>query len=687
MVETSPTTGAIDVATDTAVTVTFSEPVTGGHITVNNPAGETVSGNTSGILENRIMAFTPADPMSAGTVYTVHVTDAHDASGNVMDAYSWSFTTTTQSPTAEPINANPSFESGLDPWYAGWSGDEITQSTEQAHEGTASAKLTVNDCCTAIAQDLDVQPGTYRLTGWVRPNQDSEAFFGVDWYNASWEYIGGSDAYNNISAGQWQPLESFVATVPTGAAKAVLWAEADSATNAPNYTVYFDDLRMVPESATGNLQSRASTSGGKTPKLIKRLREKIAARKEQANTKVVPLAEPSGPQGLFERRTTQWCEDNAISVGPASGASLFRPYDWCSSKWVAYSLFHRSRNDSIPMWDGTFQYSVSTVAQAHVGNSNGSVSLDSPYRRPRDIDVWMRISRPFVLGFKNGTSTDGFQMKVTLKAAAEPGAKPSACEIIEGNDRNDRWDTAAYWKANPEVRFRVYSDPNGTLGAPEYASTCTLSPYVSTYSSTSALGTLLYRGSQLDTTPAFPLIRNIDMKPHPIYLGCDTSVSLTTYKGGCRFLDHLPIYVMDVADPEVKEVATHVWTAFNSPGATDPRIPRKVVPGNANAPLGTDGAKPLTRAAFGNDERSFFAPYCDDLRKKSGKYSGWHCDEYPFNSTNQNPKNAKGMYSLKLIPEADNTSAGDDLWRFQERYRLLEGDPFWVSIKGSPPWF
>ncbi len=77
--------------------VTFSEGVTNATIAVTtgpvaNPT--TVLGTTSYDAASRTATFTPTLPLTASTTYTVAVSGAKDAAGNVMDPVSWSFTTT-----------------------------------------------------------------------------------------------------------------------------------------------------------------------------------------------------------------------------------------------------------------------------------------------------------------------------------------------------------------------------------------------------------------------------------------------------------------------------------------------------------------------------------------------------------------------------------------------------------------
>jgi methionine-rich copper-binding protein CopC len=92
----SPAAGATNVATSTAVTATFSEPVQSGTISFvlkdagNNAVPASLSYNATTLTAT----LTPSAALAAATTYTATVSGAQDPSGNVMSPVSWSFTTT-----------------------------------------------------------------------------------------------------------------------------------------------------------------------------------------------------------------------------------------------------------------------------------------------------------------------------------------------------------------------------------------------------------------------------------------------------------------------------------------------------------------------------------------------------------------------------------------------------------------
>ena len=95
----APAAGAVGVPTTTAVTATFSEPVTasGLAMTLTGPSGA-VAGATAYDAATSTATFTPAAALATSTGYTASVSGARDAAGNVMAPVTWSFTTAAPPP-------------------------------------------------------------------------------------------------------------------------------------------------------------------------------------------------------------------------------------------------------------------------------------------------------------------------------------------------------------------------------------------------------------------------------------------------------------------------------------------------------------------------------------------------------------------------------------------------------------
>ena len=75
--------------------MTFSEPVVGSSVvmSVSAAGGGVVAGSVSYDVGSRTATFTPSGPLANSTVFSVAVSGAADAAGNVMVPVSWSFTT------------------------------------------------------------------------------------------------------------------------------------------------------------------------------------------------------------------------------------------------------------------------------------------------------------------------------------------------------------------------------------------------------------------------------------------------------------------------------------------------------------------------------------------------------------------------------------------------------------------
>ncbi|GAA1505802.1 hypothetical protein GCM10009677_42750 [Sphaerisporangium rubeum] len=91
----SPDHGGTGVATGTAVTATFSEPIKTGtaSIVLKDAANHTVAGTASLNEARTLLTFTPDAALAQATTYTVTVSGALDDADNAMTTTSWSFTT------------------------------------------------------------------------------------------------------------------------------------------------------------------------------------------------------------------------------------------------------------------------------------------------------------------------------------------------------------------------------------------------------------------------------------------------------------------------------------------------------------------------------------------------------------------------------------------------------------------
>lgn len=93
-----PGSGAVDIDSAIKPTATFSEDVTSASITLK--AGSIiVTGTTTYDPASKTATFTPSAALAKSTTYSVTVSAAKDAAGNVMDDVSWTFTTAAAAPS------------------------------------------------------------------------------------------------------------------------------------------------------------------------------------------------------------------------------------------------------------------------------------------------------------------------------------------------------------------------------------------------------------------------------------------------------------------------------------------------------------------------------------------------------------------------------------------------------------
>ena len=143
VVSESPASGASGIALGSTVTGTFSEAVQSGTIgfVLKDGSGTTIPSTTSYNATNWVATLTPTMALAYSTTYTATLSGATDASGNVMKATSWSFTTTAAAPTQSGGSS-----SGL---VAAFSFDEGTGSTVSDVSGNGNNGTTHNTTWTA----------------------------------------------------------------------------------------------------------------------------------------------------------------------------------------------------------------------------------------------------------------------------------------------------------------------------------------------------------------------------------------------------------------------------------------------------------------------------------------------------------------------------------------------------------
>lgn len=166
------------------------------------------------------------------------------------------------------VNDNPNFETDTSGWQAGDGPPTIAVSTDQAHEGTHSMKITPpgdfsvifvdesvsgTSAHTAVAgQSYGIQVWVYSEDGWsdVRP--------GIDWYDSDGTFLSGDTDTYDVPAATWTLLSnSFVAP-----ADAAFWSGSIGMGGTPAATdvLYVDEFRLLDPNGDGTATVEFSTT-------------------------------------------------------------------------------------------------------------------------------------------------------------------------------------------------------------------------------------------------------------------------------------------------------------------------------------------------------------------------------------------------------------------------------------------
>ncbi|MGK5630082.1 NucA/NucB deoxyribonuclease domain-containing protein [Streptomyces sp. URMC 123] len=180
-------------------------------------------------------------------------------------------------------------------------------------------------------------------------------------------------------------------------------------------------------------------------------------------------------------------------------------------------------------------------------------------------------------------------------------------------------------------------------------------------------------GTEITTDSMVPIVSVIPNLPGaeagtgmvgaPIPVRCDNTPYVSPQgKGGCVYPRYTPTYELSTLDAKVDQVAWHIYWAQN----------------NLNNAWGVKGRGPvLTRTADTELIKKNRATACPP---NTPRPVGTSCDEYPFASTHQGASKNPD-YSCHMVPDTQNTAEGRDYRNpWYKANRLLEEDPFWVSI-------
>ncbi|MFW5420951.1 hypothetical protein J0910_30490 [Nocardiopsis sp. CNT-189] len=157
-------------------------------------------------------------------------------------------------------------------------------------------------------------------------------------------------------------------------------------------------------------------------------------------------------------------------------------------------------------------------------------------------------------------------------------------------------------------------------------------------------------------------------------------------KHGTVLADTPGLYTLSLDDPAVEQTALHIYDAQNRPERTFPSHLGKTVPGKK--PQGQEEGRPLHRMENKKKKdknRRAAGRVCTDVWGDKGDGDLVNCDEYPFASTYEGASTGdRRSFSARLIGGDDNKEAGHILLLTYQEQRILDGDPFYVQITGTP---
>ncbi len=644
--ETAPPNGAVDVALGTDLRVFYSESVLGPQISLSESGGANVAGTVS-TPEDDVAVFTPSAPLKAGTTYTATASAATDLAGNTQSAHSWSFTTIAAA--AQPVNPNPYFESEIDPWYTYYEEDELTRSTERAHEGNASAKFApLEGTWGAAAQTFEISESTdYGLSGWFYPAATSlDGFnFGIEWYDTGFELLSADQFPIGDHIGQWQQVSGLV-SAPAGAAYAAIYVDGSA-------TIYFDEVTLIPANALaaarGNGTAEKDRGQGRPSSLYvpegqTRHKPKAVAVTGTGPGKAAVAAETPFN---YEHISMEDCLEVARQAGidPGLGRGnvahlVVRPYSACWSRYINVIdyIFARKvgkwiasagKKDSVRL-----QYQATWVMHTYLGNATGDgvVNGGTSGLQPQQIKMWTKISNVKTYNMLGNVTTgdDDELLKLEVKPTADSG---STCRMTSGSSRQA---SLTGWKADGDDEFLfTVQDTDG-----DKADKCTLRPTMVdvddqwTYRPMYLWSQVAYdqKGQILGKTTGGgdPSGNDPNEKPYTPHVRCDwyrvsnadpegegtaaVAAAATTgvHTGACILPLAKRIFIMSKSkDASYLQVIQHIEKALKQDGSTtdnkltvpplrnneaqNPPVKgvlgsekTKVIPGNWAAPFGTD---------------------------------------------------------------------------------------------------
>ncbi|WP_248962827.1 DNRLRE domain-containing protein [Sphaerisporangium perillae] len=629
VVAVSPADGAEEVPSGTQVTVTFSEPVTGVRFAlVDIFTEEQVAGTTSMNPGGTVLTFTPSEPLDG--VYSAEVDGARDTAGNTMAGlYSWYFLT------------------------AGWAARASSQVQPVAEDLRVRGSDTANRRTSTTAEP-------YLLVN-VKDRLNRRSSVEVEVAHTP----GSSQGKGVIWSG----------TVREAPAKTVTSVQVPPGKLKQGWTVRWR-ARPVTDGVTGRWSPWSSLRIGtsEAPPIT---------RTPEEPSKTAAAAAPLPNRSFYKHATFEEC-DKPEHEGPVWSAAFYEgwtknSFSWCikyTHKIYYYRTVWRGLTDGwvrVTIDDATWVFTALLNTYVGKGIKKPTSEDGAPLTWPPSIPEARQIR-----GQLRINNVWPFSKSMSHKNASvylRPGWTVSGgCAQISGAEINNK--SITQWNADttPTEEFTFYSDETQAHNE-HLLSTCTLRPYVHIIGFHDDRPTRLRGAHRL----------------YPPVIDCDTSRTNVMYYGGCVLVRAMPTMVVSTTaqvngEPnKAQEFAKHIGYVFRYPDKTKPPGTNKKFPGNgANSPYG-GWEPPLTRAmdpAVEASNRTVMGAACEQWWTEQQR-AGKECDEYPFAKSHEGAASPKWDFSVRPITKSANTSGGarqNILWR---RYRVLENDPFKVSVVHS----
>ncbi|MFI5987446.1 NucA/NucB deoxyribonuclease domain-containing protein [Streptomyces sp. NPDC051555] len=389
----------------------------------------------------------------------------------------------------------------------------------------------------------------------------------------------------------------------------------------------------------GLTESRAAATAA-PPTLTK-------AAEEAAKTEISrPLTPPAtaGPHAAFAGPvphstpfvTVKWCRENTDTDG--SGAMPMDRFNWCAGRdSVIYYV------DTEGQVQGNTTFRMTTAGRGDKGSRK--TFFTSEFYNFKDSGVVLPAA---LVRLELSYSTSGY--------SDTDGSNP-ACHVV-GNSPT----TVAAWRSGSTAVFEVNSTKEeGNPATPDRVSRCTVN-----------------QQGRSDLNLGWVTLHSTNVRADSAaYLGV---------AGATIFSDkYAVLWDYTRSDPDVNEVAQHIYDAQTNPGSTFPTKAGKSIPGRIGS------GRPLHYAANVVWDVEMYQRRKDNTTAKnnackalspSGTPVGKECDEYPFASTMEGAGLGDGNFSVRYVTASDNNTAGQWLATWYKDERVINREGFYPIIGG-----